>query len=116
MFTTWKTLERPTTLCVLPAVPPVSPITDQNNGRKIFYIVPSSFGRKRKKETKNIYIYVFPFPSVNDEFAYKMKECPPRIFLLGNVFLIFSPRSMHMHLPRSSHATKSPAPRIHQNF
>lgn len=80
MFTTWKTLERPTTLCVLPAVPPVSPITDQNNGRKIFH-VPSSFGRKRKKETK-IYIYIymysplFPFPSVNDEFAYKMKECP----------------------------------------
>lgn len=103
MFTTWKTLERHSAFYL----PPVSSIEIT---AKRYSTVPFIVSKK-KKERKYIYS---PSPFVNDEFAYEMKECPPRIkdriYTFPFVFLIFSPlRPMHMHLPRSSRATNRPS-------
>lgn len=100
-----------TTLCVLPAARIT--VSSTEISQKIPY-VPSSFGRKRKK---NIYS---SSPSVKDEFAYKMKECPPctkhRIYISTRkrVSHFFS-RCICIFLDLRAQRTVA-RPCVHQNF
>lgn len=90
-----------TTLCVLPAA--LSPITDQNSGQRNVFYVPSSFGRKRKKG--NIYIYIYVYSPFYDEFAYEMKECPPRIE--DRIHISTRKRVSHFFSPPDAYASSS---------
>lgn len=86
---------------------------------------------KGRKKRKYIYMYspLFPFPSVNDEFAYKMKECPPRIedrvyFYSETCFSFFLParcicifldlRMQRMAGPSSPYTSEFLIPKMHR--
>lgn len=98
--TTWKTLERHFAFYL----PPYhrSPIKIAAKGTY------STFRhRLEEKERKEIYMYIYTYvyPPFYDEFAYEMKECPPRIE--DRIHISTRKRVSHFFSPPDAYASSS---------